>query len=44
MIYAENIVTAYRGRAASKGEWVAWAGSNPRLAEILAEAEKIANG
>ena len=43
MIYAENIVNAYRGRAKAES-WAAWANSNPHLAAILAEAEKIANG
>ena len=43
MIYAENIVIAYRSRAKSNGNWAAWAVSNPAMASILADAEKIAN-
>jgi len=44
MIYADNIVNAYRSRAASNGNWAAWATSYPKIAALLAEAEKIANG
>jgi hypothetical protein len=40
MIHAENIVNAYASRARSSN-WVEWKTSNPRLAEILAEAEKL---
>jgi hypothetical protein len=42
LIYAENIVNAYESRAQSKN-WVEWATSRPRMAEILAEAERLAN-
>jgi hypothetical protein len=44
MIYAENIVMSYKSRARSNGNWAAWASENPSQAEILADAEKIANG
>ena len=44
MIYAENIVIAYKSRAKSDGNWTAWTNSNPAMASILADAEKIANG
>lgn len=40
MIHAENIVTAYRSRAQSKN-WAEWVNSNPVLADMLAEAEKL---
>jgi hypothetical protein len=43
MIYAENIVIAYKSRA-REDNWAAWAMSNPAMASILADAEKIANG
>jgi hypothetical protein len=43
MIYAENLVAAYRSRAQSQN-WAEWVNSNPMLADILAEAEKIING
>lgn len=39
LMTAENIVTAFRSRAASSN-WVAWAESNPRLAHRLLEIEK----
>lgn len=40
MIYAENIITAYRSRAQSDN-WASWVNSNPKLADMLAEAEKL---
>lgn len=40
MIAAENIVTAYESRKRSQN-WAEWTQSNPRLAAILAEAEKL---
>lgn len=40
LIYAEHIVSAYRSRAQSNN-WMEWAASNPRLATMLAEAEKL---
>ena len=40
MIVAENIVTAYHSRAQSKN-WASWVESNPGLADMLAEAEKL---
>ena len=40
MIYSENIVTAYRSRAQSNN-WAEWVQSNPGLAGMLAEAEKL---
>jgi hypothetical protein len=40
MIYAENIVTAYRSRAQSQN-WASWVNSNPVMADMLAEAEKL---
>jgi len=43
MIYAENIVTAYRSRAQSNN-WAEWVVSNPGLADMLADAEKLING
>jgi hypothetical protein len=42
LIYAENIVNAYESRARSKN-WVEWATTNPRQAELLAEAEILHN-
>ncbi len=42
MIYAENIVIAYRSRARVNGnEWMEWAGKNPKLAALLADVEKL---
>jgi hypothetical protein len=40
MIYAENLVTAYRSRAQSKN-WAEWVNSNPVMADMLADAEKL---
>lgn len=40
MIYAENLVAAYRSRAQSNN-WAEWVASNPVMADVLAEAEKI---
>jgi hypothetical protein len=43
MVRAENIVVAYQNRKRAKN-WAEWSTSNPREAEILAEAEKLYNG
>jgi hypothetical protein len=43
MITAENIQTAYQDRRRSNN-WTEWVTSNPTLAAILAEAEKLAQG
>jgi hypothetical protein len=43
MIVAENIVTAYRSRAQSNN-WAEWVNSNPGLADMLADAEKLTDG
>jgi hypothetical protein len=43
MIYAENIITAYKSRAQSN-DWAKWIKDNPTAAEMLAEAEMIAEG
>jgi hypothetical protein len=43
MIHAENIVTAYRSRAQSPN-WAEWVKSNPALADILSDAERLTNG
>jgi hypothetical protein len=40
LITADNIVNAYRSRRQSKN-WAEWTESNPRLAAIVAEAEKL---
>ena len=40
MIAAENIITAYESSKRSVN-WAEWTESNPRLAEILAEAMKL---
>mgnify|MGYP001563942113 CR=1 FL=1 len=40
LICAENIETAYRSRQQA-ANWAEWVQSNPRLANILAEAEKL---
>jgi hypothetical protein len=42
LICAENIVAAFESRKRSTN-WVEWTQSHPRLAEILAEAEILAN-
>jgi hypothetical protein len=50
MIVAENIVNAYRGRAAYKDKegqpnWAEWASINPTLNKIIVQNEEIlANG
>lgn len=43
MILAENIVTAYRSRAQSNN-WAEWVSTHPLMAEMLADAEKLATG
>ena len=43
LIAAENIVTAYKSRAHAT-DWAAWVRDNPLLAELLIDAEMIANG
>lgn len=43
MIYAENILNAYHSRARSR-DWAKWVNDNPMLANMLAEAEAIAEG
>jgi len=44
MIAAENILTAYRSNQGA-ANWAAWAGSNPRLADVLQDAiEAYENG
>lgn len=40
MTYAETIATAYVSRSKS-ANWTEWAASNPRLAAVLADAEKL---
>ena len=42
LIAAENIVTAYKSRAHAP-DWAAWVRDNPLLAELLLDAEKLAN-
>ena len=39
MIYAENVVAAYRSRP--RDNWAEWTDKNPVLARLLAEAEKL---
>ena len=43
MIVAENILHAYQSRTQSSN-WVAWVRDNPALAELLNEAERLADG
>jgi hypothetical protein len=40
LIVADNIVTAYRS-SQQAANWVEWSQSNPKLAELLAEAIKL---
>jgi len=40
MILAENITIAYRSRAQSSN-WAEWVNSNPVMADMLAEAERL---
>ncbi len=40
LVYAENVIKAYQHRQGS-ANWAEWAQSNPILAAILSEAEKL---
>ena len=43
IVAAEAIVGAWKSRAQSSN-WAAWVAEHPRMAEMLARAEVIANG
>ena len=43
MQVAENIINAYRSRAAS-GNWATWIKSNPELHDMLMAEQRIYNG
>ncbi len=40
LIVAENILTAYQSRARSNN-WAEWVSQNPKMANLLIEAEKL---
>jgi hypothetical protein len=40
MIYAENLVTAYRSRTQSQN-WASWVNEHPVWADMLADAERL---
>ena len=43
MVVAENIVQAYRARAAHSDGWAAWASANPDANRLLNLAMRLAN-